>query len=65
MYMYVNKRVELAQRGIALYNIYVLLLLLIVRDATFRFSRAVFSSIIRDATFGFSSPSCQLFVTQH
>ena len=24
MYMYVNKRVELAQRGIALYTIYVL-----------------------------------------
>ena len=28
MYMYVNKRVELAQRGIALQKIYVLLLLL-------------------------------------
>ena len=28
MYMYVNKRVELAQRGIALEKIYVLLLLL-------------------------------------
>ena len=27
MYMYVNKRVELAQRGIALYKMYVLLLL--------------------------------------
>ena len=30
MYMYVNKRVELAQRGIALYKIYVLLLLFII-----------------------------------
>jgi len=29
MYMYVNKRVELAQRGIALQKIYVLLLLLV------------------------------------
>ena len=29
MYMYVNKRVELAQRGIALQKMYVLLLLLI------------------------------------
>ena len=30
MYMYVNKRVELAQRGIAPYKIYVLLLLLLL-----------------------------------
>ena len=30
MHMCVNKRVELAQRGIALYKIYVLLLLFII-----------------------------------
>ena len=29
MYMYVNKRVELAQQGIALYKMYVLLLLML------------------------------------
>ena len=38
MYMYVNKRVELAQQGITLCNIYVLLLLLIIHHETFRFS---------------------------
>ena len=32
MYMYVNKRVELAQRGIALKKMYVLLLFNIITD---------------------------------
>ena len=34
MYMYVNKRVELAQRGIALQKMYVLLLLLDIYTQT-------------------------------
>ena len=40
MYMYVNKRAELTQRGIALQNIYVLLLLLLLLGMTCSFSSA-------------------------
>ena len=47
-YMYVNKRIELAQRGIALYNIYVLLLLRYYIDIIFtlHIQRIYFTDII-------------------
>ena len=34
MHMYVNKRVELAQRGIVLQKMYVLFILFIIKDLT-------------------------------
>ena len=65
MYMYVNKRVELAQRGIALYKNVFIIIIIIIIIATCRVVTASNGEIVHTDSLPSHVVQCDVHSSQH